>query len=221
MRGLTATMLSWVGFRVKRVGLLCEINYSTPLRVWTGPGNISWDSKTWQGIGALGGMSAVDEKPGIRTSHVDLTLNGVPSELIATALTDTAAGVEVTLWLAGFSVSMGTWTVLEDPEEIVWGLTDVHEIHEGDRFSTIKVIVETPAARLTTKNVLRYTSADQERLFPGDRGLEYAPNVANEILHWPAPEPARGNGNVSGRGSSWDGIPDDTNSNNGNLWFGQ
>ena len=220
MRNLTAAMLSWVGYRVKRVGLLCEIQYATPLRVWTGPQNIQWNSHTWQGVGALGGISAIEERVGIRSSHVDLTLNGVPSELIATALSDTEAGVDVTLWLGGFTVSMGNWSIIDSPVEIAWGQVDVHEIQEGDRFSTIKVIVETPAARLTTKNVLRYTTADQQRLFPGDRGLEYAARVANEILHWPAPEPARGNTNISGRGSNWDGISDDTNSNNGNLYFG-
>lgn len=214
MRDLTSAMLTWVGLRRKPVGLLCEILYDTPVRVWTGRGNISWDSKTWQGIGMLGGLSAIEERQGIRAGTVELTLNGVPSEMLAAALSDTSAGADVTIWKAGFTGAWGSWSVIGDPEEIVWGEADVHEIIEGDRFSTVKLHVETPQARMTARKVLRYTPADQRRLFPGDTGLDDAANVANKTLHWPAPEPSR-----STRPRSGGGAVDDTLGHQGGpIW---
>lgn len=191
-RDLTSGYRTALAAAQKYVGILVEIAYDTPLRVWSGPANLSWDSKTWAGLGDFASMSAITEKIGARADMMKLTLNGVPLDRVALALADTSQGREVNIWAALFTLVEGVWTVIPDPALIAWGETDVHEIIEDDESETysIEVAVETPLARLTLINALRYTVADHQRLFPGDLFFEYAPQVAEQVLFWPTAEPA-------------------------------
>lgn len=197
MRNLTSAHKAKLAAKVKYVGVIVEIDYTpTPLRVWTGLGEISWDGKTWAGIGQLGGISAITEKVGIRAGQVTLTLGGIPAEHKTIALNDTSQNRSVRIWLATFNVSEGVWTVVDDPGLLERGETDVHEIvEEGAEKDTctIQVTVETPLSRLTIISVLRQTHEDQQLDFPGDRGFEYAAAVAEQVLYWPTPEPQQTN----------------------------
>lgn len=190
-RQQTSAQRAALSAKVKYVGLLVEIAYSpTPLRVWTGYGSIAWDSKTWAGIGDFGSMSAVTEKVGARADMMKLTLNGVPSDKIATAFAEGNKKREVNIYIATFSVSAGVWSVIDAPDIIAWGETDVHEIVENDPYCSIEVNVETPLARLAIINCLRYTLADHQRLFPEDLLFDAAEKVAEQVLYWPNIEPA-------------------------------
>jgi hypothetical protein len=188
MRDLTQPQKDALAAKVKRIGLLVEIAYPTPVLAWSGRGDVVWGTKTFHGVGAFGGITAVEEKVGARAGQVLLTLNGVPSDRIADALDNASAGREVQIWVALFNLVAGVWSIVASPNRIIWGDTDVHEVIEDDRTCTIQVAVETPLARLTVLSVLRYCLADHQRVFPGDRFFEYAPQVANNTMWWPTPD---------------------------------
>jgi hypothetical protein len=197
MRALTTAFRSAIAGATVRVGLLCLIDYpSTPLRVWTGQGDLAWDGHTWKGLGNLGSVSAIQERFGAQAGNITLTLAGVAPELRALALADASAGRSVRLWLAAFDAA---WAVIPDPWEPFAGTTDVHRILDG----TIEVNVETWLARLRLSRVSRYTHEDQQRHFPGDRGLEHGATVGNKPFYWGTAAPATataGNGNAGGGG---------------------
>lgn len=204
-RDLTPQMEAALAATKKYVGLLCEIAYPAPLRVWTGRGNLSWDDKLWLGIGRLGNVSAVEERLGTRANQVVLTLSGVPQEQLAASLADETPR-EVTLSVALFTVDGGgVWSVVPDPEVLVAGETDVHEIVEEDPTATVRVYVDTLMSRLTTLSVLRYTVEDHQRLFPEEEFFEFAESVAEQVLYWPGPEPQRGMA-AGVRGAHDDGL---------------
>ncbi len=206
MRDVTTAQANALAAKVKYVGLLCEVDYSpTPVRVWTGRGNITWDGKTWAGIGRLGGISAIQEKVGARAGNMTLKINGVPSENLESALADTSQGREVKIWAATFTVAGGVWTIIDAPVLLQWGETDVHEIIEDDGSNSIEVSVPTMLARIALLQVLRYNNADQQRLFPGDRFFEFTEQVANQTLYWPYPEP-QGAGTSGTGGSRSSGV---------------
>lgn len=204
MRTLTTAQKTQLAAKVKYVGLLVEIDYTpTPLRVWTGLGNVSWDSKTWTGIGTLGNISVITEKVGIRAGKVTLTISGVPSANKEIALDDASQNRSVKIWVATFTVAAGVWSIVDAPNLIERGETDVHEIIEqGSEKDTcsIEVTVETPLSRLSLLSVLRYTHEDQQLDFPGDRGFEYAAAVAEQVLYWPDPEPQQNNNSAASAG---------------------
>lgn len=198
-RTLTTAHKTHLTAKVKRVGLLVEIDYTpTPVRVWTGRNNITWDSKTWTGLGEFGSISAITEKVGVRAGSLKLTLNGVPSASIARSLDDAQQKRSVKIWVATFTESGGVWSVVADPNRMEWGETDVHEIIEDEGNYTIEVMVETPLSRLQLLSVLRATSEDQARHFPGDTFFDFAPQVAEQVLYWPDVEPSAANNTASG-----------------------
>lgn len=198
-RNLTTAHKTQLTSKVKRVGLLVEIDYTpTPVRVWTGRDDITWDSKTWKGIGDLGSISVITEKVGIRAGTLKLTLNGVPSSAVANALDDAQAGRSVKVWVATFTESGGVWSIVADPNRMEWADTDVHEIVEDDGKYSIELNCETPLSRLTLLNVLRCTTEDQQRHFPDDTFFDFAVQVAEKALYWPTPEPSSANSTASG-----------------------
>lgn len=198
-RNLTTNHKTQLTSKVKRVGLLVEIDYTpTPVLLWTGRGNVSWDSKTWQGIGDLGSISVITEKVGIRAGFVKLTLNGVPSVAIGRALDDAQQNRSVKVWVATFTESGGVWSVVADPNRMEWGDTDVHEVIEDEGRYSIELMVETPLSRLQLLSVVRATSEDQHRHFPDDTFFDFAQQVAEKPFFWPDPEPTSKNNTASG-----------------------
>lgn len=204
MRNLTTAHKTQLTAKVKYVGVFVEIDYTpTPLRAWTGLGDILWDSKTWKGVGALGGISAITEKVGIRAGKLTLTLSGIPAEHKTIALADTSQNRAVKIWVATFTVTAGVWSVVDAPNLMERGDTDVHEIIESgsdNETCAIEVSVETPLSRLSILSVLRNNHEDQQLDFPGDKGFEYAADVAEQVLYWPNPEPQQTNNAAASAG---------------------
>ena len=191
MRALTTDFKTALAADVLRVGLLCEIDYpTTPLRCWTGQGSLSWDSKTWLGVGDLGGISAVRESSAPQATNVTLEISGITSTSLALALAETSQRRRATLWLALFEEVAGDLNVLGDPWRIRRGWTDVHKIIDTGKTATIQVSVESLFARLRIPRTMRYTDAEQQRLFPGDTGMRYAAAIGTRPIYWGVAPPS-------------------------------
>jgi hypothetical protein len=63
--------------------LLVDLNFTTPVHVWTGVGDLVWNGKTYKGVGTLGSVSTVGESSEIEAQGITLTLSGIPAELLA------------------------------------------------------------------------------------------------------------------------------------------
>ena len=73
--------------------------------IWTGYGDISFDSQTWSGVGHLAGISDIEETNEIRATGATFTLAGVPSSLLGLALGSARQGNEVSLWIGALDTS--------------------------------------------------------------------------------------------------------------------
>lgn len=203
MRSLTTDFKSVVAGSEVLIGAIVELDYPvTPVRAWSGVGDLSWDGKTWKGVGSLGEISAIMEKAGAEAGQVKLTLNGVPAEARAQALQNTSVSRTMRFWLAAFSEDpSGAWSVLPDPWKVFSGITDVHRVHRG----AIEVNVETALARLKYPKVARYTHEEQQRHYPGDLGLQYGATVDGKPFYWGSPTPTptySGGGGGANRGGA-------------------
>ncbi len=63
-----------------------SVEFTTPLRLWTGFDTISVDGNTYFGSGNLLKMSQVDETADIRATGLNITLSGMESSLISLSL---------------------------------------------------------------------------------------------------------------------------------------
>ena len=189
-RDLSASYLSAVDASTLRIAYIVLMDFAGgDVQLWSGVGNLSWDSLTWTGTGNFGGISAIEEARGVEAPGVQLSLSGIPSAMLALALTDTYQGRAVKVWQALFDASS---VLIADPALVFSGYMDVMEIADAGETGAITVACVGRNAELGRTRELRYTNQEQQRLFAGDRGLEYVAALQNKPLSW----------GVSGGGSS-------------------
>ncbi|MCA3268503.1 MAG: hypothetical protein ING19_20860, partial [Azospirillum sp.] len=66
-RALTPAMAAQIAAQAKAPVAIVEIETaSTPVRVWTGIGDLVWSGKTFVGLGTFGGFQAAEETIDLR-----------------------------------------------------------------------------------------------------------------------------------------------------------
>lgn len=156
----------------------------TYLRVWTGMGTKSWNSKTWLGVADVGSISAFPETTSVQAQGLTLTLSGIPSALVSDALTYLRQGKAVSIWMAMLDDADA---VTADPYKSFGGSIDMVSMDEGGKTSSITVNVENRLIDLKRPRERRYTHEDQQVSHPGDLGFQYVEQLPNQNLSWPGP----------------------------------
>jgi len=139
---------------------------------------------TFTGSGTMGTISAIQENAGdVRAAGVQLSLSGIPSDMLALTLTDTepVQGRPCTIWIAFFDPN---WVLIADAVKLNGYQMDYSTIDEGGDTCKITVFAESILADLERPRVRRYTHEDQQALYPGDRGLEYVAGIQNKEFTW-------------------------------------
>jgi hypothetical protein len=172
---------------------------SGTLRLWSGIGDITWDSKTWSGIGSMGAVNAPDETTEIRATSFDLVLSGVPSSNLSLVIGEQYQGRAARLWIGALSSS---GAVIADPV-LFEGVMDACTVMESGETATITVSVETELVDLRRPRERRYTHEDQIQLYPGDLGLEYIAGLQDKEIIWG--KRSLGTGGYGGGGGG--GVP--------------
>ena len=163
---------------------LMEASFSTPLRLWTGIGDLVWDSKTWTGSGDLVGISTIEETAQLKAPAVTFTLSGIPSSLISLALTEDYQGRDCKVYLAALTSS---GAVVSDPYLIFQGLMDVMEMTEDGSNALFKLTVENQLVALERSNVHYYTSQRQKLDYSADEGFDLVVSLQDKEVVWGAP----------------------------------
>lgn len=183
---LDAAALAEAARPVVRPALLAELTFvSQTLRVWTGIGSITLAGQLWSGLGEFGRVSAVEETVDLRAAGATLQLSGVPADLIATVSTEPLQGRSARLLLV-FLDAAGQ--PVGPPAVLFHGRMDTVEILDGAAEAVIALTVENRLRDLERPRLRRYTDADQQAAFPGDRGFAFVPALQElEILWGPLP----------------------------------
>jgi hypothetical protein len=165
--------------------VLCELDFATgPFRVWTGLGPLTWAGLTFEGLGDLGAMSEVEETVELRAVRLTLTLSPVPQEVIDIALAERSFRLRpVRLWVALLDAD----AVAADPFPLWAGLMDTMdtmEVVDGPE-PRVALACENPLVGLERAEVRRYTDADQQAEYPGDRFFEFVPALQEAEIRLP------------------------------------
>lgn len=152
-----------------------------PVYVWTGPHEISWDSKTWTGVGDLGSVSGLtaDTKGNITGTEVRLT--GIDSTVLSSAKQVKFAGQKGYVWFA--VLDQDDFSIIDDPVLIFSGEISGMPITIGQS-NRIAASIESRMAMLQKSKPRFRTDEDHQRDFSGDTFFEQVPHVLNKTIYW-------------------------------------
>lgn len=179
---LTTGMLAQTLAEAMIPAIFCEVD--TPggnAYMWSGVGNLSWNSQTWSGLGELGGISPTTETTDLQANGVTLSLNGFDATLVGLAMNSLARFYPVKIWLGALDTS---FNVIADPYEFHSGLVDSASIQADGKTAALTVTSETRLVAMSQARERRYTDQDQRIECPGDGGFKFVDFLQNAISNW-------------------------------------
>lgn len=180
-RDLTAAFSSKIGETVVGVHLLCQIEFpSGTQRFWTGQGDLSWDSQTWQGTGNLINFSSLSETTDGSAQGIKIDVSAIDSADVSDFIDDEWQNSDVTIWLA---LKDGD-SLVDDPYQYFKGKLDSAELVDTGESSTVSFGAESRLVNQVKRVSWRYTDQDQQRLFSGDKGLEFVASIQDKKIVW-------------------------------------
>lgn len=181
MRTLTGAVAAAVAGSNVPLVVFVEMDFSSGfLRVTNAPYDIQWDSQTWVGVGQLGSIDALSETSGLEANGLSFQISGVAQANIAAVLGTEYQGRSCKLWIAALD---SNHQVLADPIGPFSYRMDTMDIELGQT-ATIRVNAESRIVDWETPVAGRYTNEEQQRLYPGDFGLEFVPQMAEKQIRW-------------------------------------
>lgn len=181
-RDLTSGMVSAFTAGTVRPRLLFEGVFRTEqINLWTGYGDLSWDSKTWLGNGWLTGISDIVENGEIEATSLDVILSGVPLALISLILTEQSHSSRGSLWVACMDSSDA---VIADPYFLFDGALSAPRVDDSPEASQLVLTYEDDLVMLQRSSELRYTTETQQSIFSGDLGFEFVASLVNWTGFW-------------------------------------
>jgi hypothetical protein len=185
MTYFTSAIAAALAGEVVRAEVLAEFDFTSGTRrLWPGFGPLEAGGQTWEGIGGVGSISGIEHAVGDAAPQVTFGLSGVDPGLLGKALdaSSEACGRDVTVFLQLFN---DHWRPLDAPAAIYLGTMDQVRVKASLAMCTIQVTAETVFARRAIPPWGWLTDRDQNRLFPGDRGLEQVPAMVSKSVSWP------------------------------------
>tara|TARA_R110000823_G_scaffold24883_6_gene73697 strand:+ start:926 stop:1900 length:975 start_codon:yes stop_codon:yes gene_type:complete len=153
-------------------------------RLWTGFGEITVAGNTYYGTGDLGAVSELSETQMIESRGINLSLSGIPSNLVSDALLQDYQGQVARIYFG----TLTNGQIVVQPYLLFSGYMDVMNIIVDGSTSQIDISLENKIADLLRTKVTRLTNEDQLARFPGDTSLRFVDAIQSdkEIL-WGVP----------------------------------
>lgn len=180
MRTLSSAGAAQLGGR-SALTLLIEMQLSTPLYVATSAIDIEWDGNTY--IGGRGVSVEVVRDQGGELQQLRFSLSGVPSEAVALALAEPIQGKRV---IVSTALMDADTQAIVDVMRLWTGTLDQMPIRHGPETSVVSVTAEHRGVAFARPKGVRYSDAEQRRVFSGDRALEYLVAQATHQDVWPS-----------------------------------
>jgi hypothetical protein len=164
--------------------VLVELDFASgAFCAWTGLGQLNWAGKVFEGVGSIGAVGEVEETVELRAVRLTLALSPVPQEVVDIALAERSFRLRpARLWGALLDAE---GAFVADPFPLWAGLMDTMEVTDGAE-PRVALTCESRLVDLERAEVRRYTDADQQAEYPGDRFFEYVPALQEAEIRLPA-----------------------------------
>ncbi len=179
-RGFAAGLESELDADNPELAFLLELAFTGGTeRLWSGIGDLSWNSQTWTGVGELGGFDKVAESLDKQDIGITFVLNYLDDDIRNELTTTDSTGNDASLYLGKVVAST---RVASDVYELFPGFIDSVEIIDNGDSGEVRVRVASESAKLERPQSVSLTNAHQQYLFPGDQGLEFAGRMDEPVL---------------------------------------
>lgn len=153
------------------------------LRLWTGYGETTIDGNIFTGTGDLGSIGQVAQTEKLEAKGVQLTLSGIPSNLITEAMTQSYFGRRAVIYFG--VLTNGQISLV--PYKLFDGFMNVMSLTQSGNSTTITMDCENYLVNLKRVNQIRYTEEDQKALHPTDDSLRFITALQNKEILWGVP----------------------------------
>ena len=184
-RTLSADMVTEVTATQLAPILLANLQFSTPVYLWSGYGQLGFGGVTYLGIGTLGTISPVEETTDLAARGISMRLSGVPTANVALALTENYQGRACTILFGALSPTAGA--LISSPVTVFQGKMDVMQISDDGQSADITMTAESRLMDFKRPREIRYTDEEQQNLFAGDVGLEFVNDIQEKPIYWGNP----------------------------------
>ena len=163
--------------------VLAEAEFpSGDVRFWSGYKPFTWNSVVWTGAGDLLGIDEITETLGNSTEGLQVSLSGIPSALISTALSEAYQGKIARFYVGALDGVGGS--VVGTPYLAYLGYMDVMSIEEDGDTATIIMTVENRDTAIERPNTQFYTGERQKLTYPADLGFDFVPELQLKEVIW-------------------------------------
>lgn len=189
-RAMTPAMLAAILAEDVQTIMLCEMEFLTgPVQAWSGIGDLTTLGRTFQGVGAFGSVSPIEESGQTIPQGMELELNGVDEGIVAMSSDRTQyRGRAFRLWLG--AMEDDPETLIDDPVLIFAGRMQYMSGFYNGSNSAITLTVDSRLVNLRRPRIIRYVHEDQQARYPGDLAFEGTATLAERPLYWGGPGPA-------------------------------
>jgi hypothetical protein len=141
---------------------------------------VTWNGNTYIGTAGVMSIQSMQETAGT-AQGLQIQISAAPTANLALALNERVQGRPIILRLAVIDAS---GAVQVDPN--VWaGLMDTMPIDDSGSNPVISITAEHMLAVWDRSRPVRYTDAQQQALYPGDRCCEFVAALADAQIVWP------------------------------------
>jgi hypothetical protein len=168
---------------VLRLLAMVRLDFDSETFAWhNGYGEVSYRGAVYLGTGTLGSVGGVSVAPGAQPNTLSVGLGGIDPELVKLLLNEPYLGRR-----AAYHVAVVGADFRIDPEFVVPMFAGTIDGIEGTigRSAGFTVNIKSRLADWERSRNLKYTDADQQLLYQGDRGFEFVPQIAQKKLIWP------------------------------------
>lgn len=187
-RTLSTAMQAVATAEVVRPIYLVDLEFASgSIYLWSGLGDLTFNSNTYLGAGDLLAIGAVQESTDLTAAGAQITLGGIKQSLLLLARDEPYQGRPLTIRLGAFDEN---GDLISSPVIMFSGFMDVMTIADAGDTSTIVVTAENKLIAFQTTSVRRYTAEDQKIEHPADKGFEFVAKIQEKEIVWGRPSPA-------------------------------
>lgn len=157
---------------------LVELFFTSPVRFSSAGFDIEYGGNTYTANEHLQKIGTISQTVDVRVGTITITLGGADQTWFSVFLTQNYIGVPVTLSKA---ILDNAGNVIGEPILFFSGTISGAQFDESDRDSSVEVSCSSQWANFSAINGRKTNDTDQQRLFPGDLGMEFAPKTINDI----------------------------------------
>ena len=183
-RSLSTQMQAVATAGVVRPFLLIDLDFDAPtgtVRLWTGHGDITFNSNTYVGAGDVVSIDDFSESIDLEEAGITLNLTGLNPTVVAYARDEDYQGRTASV---RFGALDGSGNIISDPVIVFQGFMDSMSITDAGESANISLAIESKMILLDRPKIRRYTPEDQKIDYPNDKGFDFVPGMQEAEITW-------------------------------------